>query len=143
MSEREPVRTPIRVAPDELAPESIPALPQGEIIPIKPRQFDRLNAFRNMLKTVFDAEKEERENGCPSYFGPINKDSGKVKTPYMRMDSSYRATWNEVAANMYATEIMPDPEMKEVADDLVDQLKLEYDGPPAMSVEELTDLFHR
>ncbi len=143
MSEREFTRVPVSLPDEELAPESIPCLPaqDGEILVFSAHQFDRLNTFKNIVEKVLDAEKDERENGKPSCMGPVK--DGKVANPYMRLDSRYRAIWNEKASNLYEQEIMPDPGMKEAADDIVAELKELYEGKPAMTAEKCQELFDR
>ena len=140
MAEREHIRVPV----DELAPESIPHVPQhdeGTIVTISPRNFDRLNAFRTILRNVFDSEEHERQQGRSALMGEL--ENGKVVKPYMKLDSRFRATMNEKASHLYEAELMHDPALKDVADDIVAELKAEYDGPPALTVQECVVLFER
>lgn len=135
MSERDRIHIPVRVQDDELAPETLPALPQGELSVFTPRQADRLGVFRHMLVTVFDAEKEEKEKRAPTRFGT----SSEV---YFHLDSRYRNIWNHQAEHLYREELALDPKTKQAAEDIRDQLKLEYEGK-TMSKEEVRKLFER
>jgi hypothetical protein len=121
----------------------MPHLPaqDGEVVLFSARQFDRLNTFKNMVEKVLDSEKDERDTGKSAYLGTVV--NGQVRDPYFRLDSRFRAIWNKQAAQLYETELMPDPGMKEAADDIVAELKLQYDGKPAMTPGELVTLFAR
>lgn len=136
---------------DVATPAPLP-LPQGEIdiATFNVAQFDRMNTFRNMIKTVYQAEKDQKENaGKAIFFGLIDTTTNKVKTPYMLLDSRYRATINETADHMYnGNPALGVPgfsrEEKEIANFLIEEVKQEYeDGPPAMSAAELVTLFER
>lgn len=140
--ERELIRIPV-VARDELAPESVPYLPapDGEVVVFPAPKFDRLNVFRNMVDRSLDSQKDERAAGKPMYFGPVT--NGRIAQPYLRLDSEFRDRVNRAAFNLYYDELRHDPDMKEIADDMVAELKEQYEDPPAMTPEEARILFER
>lgn len=143
--ERELTRIPV-VARDELAPESVPHLPDqgGEIVLFTAAEYDRLNVFRNMIDRVLESEKDQREKGQPAYFGSMSKD-GNVTKPYIRLDADFRAIWSNQADALYNGrngEPGFTPQMKEVATEIVAELKEQYRGH-TMTTEEARTLFER
>lgn len=142
MKEGNPVRIPIRVLPDELAPESIPALPMGDVFcAYTPMQMDRLNAFRHMLRAAKEAEKDEKEYGRPLYWGQTK--DGRVTEQYIHLDATFQLTIFTAASHLYETEFLNDPIMKEAADAISDAVRVEFDGPHSLSTEQLEDLYDR
>lgn len=103
-------------------------------------QADRLGAFRNILRTVY-AQHEPVRVGKPRLFGRYEGET--LVEPYMRLDGRFLYTWNHVAESMYQSDFAHDPTLKDAAQDIVTQVKPEFDGPAAMSADELRALVER
>lgn len=104
-----------------------------------PKQMSRLATFHNMVKRARETMIENR-SAQPGYFGYVVE--GKMTDVYFRMDSRFAATVNETAESMYRDELSQDPILKEAADNIVDRVRDELEGP-TMSVEEVKTLFER
>ncbi len=103
-------------------------------------QADRLGCFRNILRTVYAQEANVRA-GTPRVFGRYEGDN--LVESYMRLDGRFLRTWNHVLDSMYRTEFAHDATLRQAAKDIVAQAKREFDGPDAMSADELSTLFAR
>ena len=103
-------------------------------------QADRLGCFRNILRTVYAQEAHVRA-GTPRVFGRYEGEN-LVET-YMRLDGRFLHTWNHVLDSMYRTEFAHDGALKQAAQDIVREVKREFDGPDALRAAELTALAER
>ena len=117
------------------------AAPMGaSVAPYSPRQADRLSAFRNILRAVH-AQAAPVRAGAPQVYGRSEGD--RLAEAYLRLDGRFMRAWNHVAASMYRTEFARDGALKRAAQDIVREVKREFDGPDALSAAELTALFGR
>ena len=105
-----------------------------------PSQADRLGCFRNILRTVYAQEAHVRV-GTPRVFGRYEGET--LVESYMRLDGRFLRTWNHVLESMYRTEFADDATLRQAAKDIVTQAKREFDGPDAMSADDLSALFAR
>jgi hypothetical protein len=117
------------------------AAPMGTIVvPYSPRQANRLSAFRNILRVVH-AQAAPVRAGAPRVYGRYEGD--RLAEAYMRLDGKFVRAWNHVAESMYRTEFAHDGALKQAAQDIVREVKREFDGPDALSAAELTALAER
>ena len=103
-------------------------------------QADRLGCFRHILRTVYAQEAHVRA-ATPRVFGRYEGEN--LVESYMRLDGRFLHTWNHVLDSMYRTEFAHDATLRQAAQDIVTQAKREFDGPDAMSADELSALFAR
>ena len=110
------------------------------IEPFTPKQQSRLKTFTNLVRMARAANADSR-TGNPSVFGYVVE--GKMTERYFTMDSRFVATINETAEAMYRDELATDPITKVAADSILNSVREEFDGPPAMTPAEAQVLFER
>lgn len=118
--------------------------PECEFLPVlvpgfTPKQMSRLATFEHMVRLV-NTSKLENRMGEPSVFGFVQ--DGKMKTVYFRMDSHFVMTMSETIEAMYRDELSLVPHIKEAADDIVNRIREEVEGP-TLNPDECQDLFER
>lgn len=117
-----------------------PALAAGEpvISAYSPSQADRLGAFRNILRRIHEQEQHLRA-GDPRKYGFVR--DGKMTEVYFDLDARFLAIWSGIADSMYRSDFGHDAALRDAAQDIVREVKREFDGPDAMSAEQARELF--
>ena len=119
-----------------------PALPSGEpaVAPYTPGQAGRLGVLRNILRLIHEQEQHIRD-GDPRKYGFVR--DGQMTEVYFHMDRRFLAIWAGIAESMYRSDSAHDDAMRQAVRDIVREVKREFDGPDAMSAQDLRDLFAR